>query len=181
MYYYTGVGSRTTPQDKLTLMDDIAIKMAKFNYTLRSGGADGADRAFEHGAITALLDQNEEAMLDSSVSMTIAPPAIFLAKHCTPEAEAIAGQFHPAWNRCSPYAKKLHGRNAFQILGINLNEPSQYCICWTPDGCISHATRTIKTGGTGTAISIADHYNVPIINLARPDQCQMWTEWAYTA
>lgn len=161
MYSYTGVGGRATPQDKLTLMGAIAIKLALFGFWLRSGGAKGADTAFENSA--GQLKQ------------------IFYAKDATAEAEAIAGQFHPAWNRCSPYAKKLHGRNAFQILGPDLNDPSQYCICWTPDGCISHATRTIQTGGTGTAISIADHYNVPIINLARLDQCQMWSDWAYAA
>jgi len=94
---------------------------------------------------------------------------IYLAKDATAKAMEIAEKFHPAWNRCSSYAKKLHARNAFQVLGRNLNKPSSFLICWTPDGCISHKTRSIKTGGTGTAISIADHYNVPVFNLNRPD------------
>lgn len=157
--YYTGVGSRKTPQDIIVLMRAIASKMALFGFWLRSGGAEGADRAFE--------------------SCAGPKKQIFYAKDATAEAEAIAAQFHPAWNRCSPYAKKLHGRNAFQVLGSDLNEPSTYCICWTPDGCISHATRKYETGGTGTAISIANYYHVPIINLARPDQRQGWSDWAY--
>jgi len=38
-------------------------------------------------------------------------------------------------------------------------------ICWTPDGCESHRYRNRETGGTGTAISIADYHNIKIYNL----------------
>jgi hypothetical protein len=146
MIYYTGVGSRKTPQDVLQLMCDIAKQLQTEGYTLRSGGAEGADRAFEAGA-----------GLDKT---------IFYAKDSTPQAEAIASQFHPAWDRCSTFAKRLHGRNSFQVLGNKLDTPSKFLICWTPDGCMHHVDRTIKTGGTGTAISIADAYDVPVYNLA---------------
>lgn len=157
MFYYTGVGSRNTPNDVLALMNSIAIKMQKLGYILRSGGADGADKAFESG--------------------TGPTKQIFYANDCTLEAMAIAEQFHPAWHKCSQFARKLHGRNAFQVLGPNLNDPSKYCICWTSDGATTHMERCFKTGGTGTAISIADAYKVPVINLAVPSHRQHWQEW----
>lgn len=47
---YTGIGSRETPPDILELMTKIARFMFKQGFTLRSGGADGADSAFEAGA-----------------------------------------------------------------------------------------------------------------------------------
>ena len=155
--YYTGVGSRKTPAHILALMRNIAIKLASINHTLRSGGADGADKAFEAGAGTQ--------------------KQIFFASTCTPEAMDIAKRFHPAWDRCSAFARKLHGRNAFQVLGPNLNDPSTGLICWTPDGCVSHRTRSINTGGTGTAISIAEAYGVPISNLAIPEHYERWDVW----
>lgn len=158
--YYTGVGSRETPQNVLVLMKAIAVKMAMLNYTLRSGGAQGADSAFESGA-----GHNKK---------------IYYAKDCTPEAMAISARFHPAWHRCSEAARKLHGRNAFQVLGETLDVPSSYCICWTRDGCISHSTRNINTGGTGTAISIAEAYQVPIVNLALTPHFEVWSQWAAT-
>jgi hypothetical protein len=130
-------------------MTQISHVLQSRGFILRSGGADGADKAFEVGA----GDDKE----------------IYLAFHATSEAMAIAKQFHGAWNRCSEYARKLHGRNAFQVLGRDLSTPSQFLICWTPDGCECHAYRSIKTGGTGTAISIADHYNVPVFNLANAE------------
>jgi len=148
MKHYTGVGSRKTPTEILYLMKDIATQLALKNFTLRSGGADGADKEFEYGC--DLVNGKKE---------------IYLAKHCTLRAQEIAKKFHPAWNRCSPYAQLLHGRNTLQVLGKDLSIPSTFLLCWTPDGCNNHKTRTIQTGGTGTAISIADYYNVPIYNL----------------
>ena len=150
MKYYTGVGSRKTPQNILKLMTALARKFGQQGYILRSGGAIGADRAFEYGA-------------------TGLPKDIYLAKHANQAAMAIAAKYHPAWEKCSDYVKRLHGRNAFQVLGSDLKKPSKFLICWTPDGCRSHAERTYSTGGTGTAISIADAYNVPVFNLQRPE------------
>ena len=51
--YWTGVGSRATPADVLTVMERFAGVMARQGYTLRSGHAEGADRAFERGAYVA--------------------------------------------------------------------------------------------------------------------------------
>jgi len=150
--YYTGVGARKTPINILEIMTAIAVKMASLGYILRSGGAKGADSAFEQGA---------------GIQKTI-----FYAKDTTYEAEQIASQFHPAWERCNPYVRKLHGRNVFQILGADLKTPSQYCICWTPGG--------INTGGTGMAISIAEAYGVTVVNLANENQLTEWITWLNT-
>ena len=46
---YTGIGSRKTPKDILDVMVDIARKLEQRLYCLRSGGAEGADMAFESG------------------------------------------------------------------------------------------------------------------------------------
>jgi hypothetical protein len=145
MFFYTGVGSRETPIEIKRLMTRIASCLSKKDYILRSGGAKGADLAFEKGTIEK---------------------EIFYAKDSTQESENIAKRFHPKWDSCSNFVKKLHGRNAFQVLGKDLKTPSKFLICWTKDGCTNHKNRTIKTGGTGTAISIADHYNIPVWNLA---------------
>ena len=158
--FYTGVGSRKTPKDILELMVRIGMKAAQNGYTLRSGGADGADKAFEHGC-----------------DLVKGPKEIYYANQATEEAMAMAALYHPAWGACSPYARKLHGRNAFQILGINLNKPSHHFICWTPDGCITHSQRTRQTGGTGTAISIANNYGISICNLAIVDHRDIMEAW----
>jgi len=159
MKYYTGVGSRKTPENILQTMQLIAYYLEKKGYTLRSGGAQGADTAFEDGVQDIMFKQ------------------IYYAEQVSPEAMEIAAKYHPAWDRCSPYAKKLHGRNSFQVLGSNLNEPSEFLICWTPDGCTQHIGRSIQTGGTGTAISIAEAYGTRVCNLQRPDHYQKTMAW----
>lgn len=155
--FYTGVGSRKTPLEIRAIMQAIAEKMAWMGYTLRSGGAVGADTAFESGA----GDRKR----------------IFRANEATTPAMEIAARYHKAWDRLNPYIKKLHGRNSFQVLGESLTSPSNGLLCWTPDGCECHETRSILTGGTGTAISIADAYGVPISNLYNHDKLKVWANW----
>ena len=147
--FYTGVSSRGTPGHILELMRRLANKLQSDGWILRSGGADGADSAFEHSACSC--------------------KEIYYAADANKSAMNIASKFHPAWHRCSPYVKKLHGRNAFQVLGAHLNQPSSMLICWTKDGCLSHENRSIETGGTGTAISIADWTSTEVINLSLKD------------
>lgn len=135
-----GIGSRETPSDILDTMYNISYSYAKEGHILRSGGAIGADTAFAKGYL------NYPNLLE-----------IYLAKDATSECEEIASKFHPAWNKCNPYVKKLHGRNALIILGKNLNTPADLVVCWTKNG--------LDVGGTGLSIRIAKHYNIKIRNL----------------
>lgn len=146
--FYAGIGSRTTPDDILKLMIDLAVALRCKGLWLRSGGADGADTAFENGA--------------GKDSIILRP------KHATSEAIEIASQYHPAWHHCNDYVRKLHGRNAQIILGMNLDEPAEYVFCWTPKGN--------EVGGTALGIRIAKGYNIPVYNLAIADNVEMARE-----
>lgn len=81
----------------------------------------------------------------------------------------LASRFHPNFGRLSQGAQKLMARNGYQVLGYDLASPSEFVVCWTPDGCTSRATRTPDTGGTGQAIAIAEAHGVPVLNLANDD------------
>ena len=135
--YYAGIGSRQTPPEILNTMTKIAQALGKLGYTLRSGGADGADKAFEVGAVKK---------------------EIFRPRHATPEAIELAMSLHPAPSKCNDYVRKLHGRNAQIILGLNLDSPVEFVICWTKNGKI--------IGGTGLGIRLSMSKNIPIFNLA---------------
>src|SRR5678815_2257413 len=60
MIYYTGVGSRSTPPEVLAIMTKLAYRLEKNGLMLRSGGAEGADSAFERGVSE---DENKEIFL----------------------------------------------------------------------------------------------------------------------
>jgi hypothetical protein len=139
--YYAGVGSRETPSFVLSLMRDIGAYFAREGWVLRSGAAKGADRAFESGC------DRESGVKEIYTADSDIPPQAF----------DIAKKIHPAWNRCSPYAKKLHARNCMQVLGPDLLTPVKMVICWTKDGGY--------TGGTATAMRLADANNIPVFNL----------------
>jgi hypothetical protein len=149
MKYYAGIGSRETPTDILELMSKIAQKLEEDGYTLRSGGADGADSAFAKSITT------KEIYLPWKGFNKITDGIIGTNQT---EALALASSVHPAWNRCSQGAKKLHTRNIYQVLGSNCDLPVDFVICWTKDG------KTI--GGTATAINIAKQNGIPVYNLA---------------
>ena len=152
MQYYAGIGSRRrTPKSIHNLMTSIAVKLEDQNYILRSGHALGADQAFEAGVSNPLNKQ------------------IFTAKDATPEAIRIASEFHPFWDNCDDYAKKLHGRNVFIILGKDLKSPVKFVICFTPDGK--------AIGGTGLGMRIADFYQIPIFNLYFPSVIERFNKF----
>jgi len=138
---YAGIGSRETPDDKLSQMTLIGKRLARLGFVLRSGGAVGADSAFETGS-------------DDGNGFK----EIFLADDATQEAFKIASRIHPNWAACSEYAKKLHARNVFQILGRDLKTPVDFVTCWTKMG--------LPSGGTRTAIMLARENKIPVINLA---------------
>lgn len=157
MKIYTGVGSRKTPKPILQIMRRLAIKLASEGWILRSGGATGADSAFAAGAGSLAT--------------------IFRPEQATTNALSMAASVHPAWSRCPEPARRLHARNCFQVLGLNLDSPSRFLVCWTPDGEVSGADCSIKTGGTGMAIRLAEKYGVPIKNLARADHLAAALAW----
>lgn len=163
---YAGIGSRSTPQDVLDLMTSIATRLDAWSWTMRSGGADGADAAFQLGAV-----QRREIYLPwmnfgGSIGARLSAP--------TKDAFLIAETHHPRWHALDRNVRALHARNAHQILGADCKTPAAFVICWTPDGSIGHTTS--KTGGTGQAIRIAKAYDVPIFNLQRDDHRAAWEE-----
>jgi hypothetical protein len=143
MKAYAGIGSRETPPEILSSMEGIAYWLAGKGWTLRSGRALGADTAFERGCDYSYGEKE-----------------VFEAKDCTVAAYALAEAFHPAWSKCSGFAKRLHGRNMMIISGQHLNQEVQMVICWTKDGKAS--------GGTGQALRFAEYLGIPIFNLYFP-------------
>ena len=151
MKYYTGVGSRKTPQNILDLMTCIGTRLEELGWTLRSGGAGGADTAF-----TKYLDEEDMNIFIPWGGFNGIDSKFIGA---SPKAMEIAEWLHPAWERCSQGARKLHGRNVHQVLGpdIEVETYSAFVVCWTRNGA--------KIGGTATAIRLAEESNIPVFNL----------------
>lgn len=167
--FYAGIGSRETPQDVLNSMQWISGKLYEKWYTLRSGGAKGADEAFALGV--------EEAASGKSTNnyKIYLPWDGFNDHHHNPskgyfdssrastwnEALELVNKYHPAPDKLSSFSRKLMARNAYQVLSITLKDPVDFVICWTKGGKL--------VGGTAQAMKIAMDFGVPIYNLALTD------------
>ena len=153
MNIYAGIGSRTTPDDICEAMTKIAIYLAGHGWVLRSGHADGADKAFERGA------RFKEIFLPWHGFNGSKPGQLgHTVPDITERMTQIAKDFHPNWAACSSAARKMHIRNVCQVLGADCVTPAKMVICWTPNGKGS--------GGTGQAIRIAKGFNIPVFDLA---------------
>lgn len=157
MFVYTGIGSRETPLAIKNLMTEIAMHMASYDWILRSGGANGADLAFETGA-----GEKKEIYLPSKGFNNSTSNLISLIGTCDDRAELLAekvwnarskqGDVHCVWSGLKTFTKLLMTRNIYQVCGNDLKSISNVVICWTSDGKAS--------GGTGQAL-----YTVELMRL----------------
>ena len=156
---YAGIGSRKTPPEILEAMTELARELERAGWHLHSGGADGADTAFENGT--------------SSGGRTVYLPwkgyndrngqdCITLTNSEQTHSQGVVSKYHGAWQRCSRGARALHGRNHAIIHGLGHRAADRRVdavICWTPGGAAQ--------GGTGTGMKMARTAGIPVLNLAR--------------
>ena len=162
---YTGIGSRDTPESILKKMGACSKRLKELGFTLRAGGAKGADSAFEQwGGVCAeiyLPYDGFQGKHDNFIN------AQFLPNYN--QAVRMASEYHPNWAACNERARQMHTRNVYQILGKELDKPSLFVVCWTKDGKAS--------GGTGQAMRIAKAYDVPIFNLYFDNSLESLGQW----
>lgn len=166
--YYTGVGSRDTPKTQCEVLKICGSRLSHGRYTLRSGGAEGADTAFETGALQHLV-RSPKQLIDiylpwDGFEGRKKSLNYHIPEDCHPlvwqEATRIAKDIHPDWDACSKGAKTLHTRNVFQVLGHTLDEPSKFLICWALVD-----RKGVPKGGTATAWKIAKAHDVKCFNI----------------
>lgn len=176
MRYFAGVGSRDAQfiPSVMEEIESIAYELVQKSYILRSGGADGADTAFEKG-VDRLITETEArvgcARGMNRLKQIFLPWRLMKSKrfpeghpsplyHPSTEALEMArellGPSH--WGNLKESWRLMHARNCHQVLGANLDSPVDFVLCWTPYGK--------ETGGTATAIKLARRHNIPVINMA---------------
>lgn len=153
MIYYAGIGSRNTPLEVIYAFEYLGEELAKRGYILRSGGANGADKAFEKGCDKA--SGKKEIYLPWRKFNGNESPLFQISE----EAFSIAAEYHPAYNNLSVSSTRLMARNSYQILGNDLNTLSSFVICYTQGGT--------GAGGTGQALRIAKDKGIKICDFGR--------------
>jgi hypothetical protein len=150
---YAGIGSRESPPRVLAVLESLAVRLAHGGFVLRSGGAPGADTAFETGSDRA--GGSKEIYLPWKGFNGKRSERYVIPK----EAFALAEEFHPLGRglRAKPAVHKLMARNCQQILGQNLDSPVAFVACWTLGGRL--------LGGTAQVLRIARERGIEVANL----------------
>jgi hypothetical protein len=154
---YAGIGARATPNNILIRMSHISKRLEHQWFTLYSGGAkEGADAAF-----LARIYLYKVFMPAKLFNYKTANAIDFI--DCSSlsnwdEALQTVDKYHPAPYNLTPFSRKLMARNAYCILGPDLQSPVDFVLCWTPNAAV--------IGGTSQGLRIAIDYNIPIFNLA---------------
>jgi hypothetical protein len=150
---YTGIGARKVPDKLKTQINYIGWFLAEQKYTLRSGAANGCDKAFEEGCDK--FGGKKEIYLpwfkfnDSESNLY----------NISEEAYEVAAHYHPNWNACTNASKKFLGRDVYQVLGLDLKTETNFIVCYTPDGKL--------VGGTSQALRIANDKGIKIFNIGQ--------------
>lgn len=149
---YAGIGARDTPDGVLKDMRNLGQYLSLKGHILRSGGAKGADSAFESGC--------DDVQGTKEIYLPWRGFNRRRSRFCrvTYAALDIAQTFHPKWSRLSRAGQLFMGRNVYQVLGQDMETKCDFIVCWTPGGKV--------TGGTGQALRMANYYKIPIVNLA---------------
>lgn len=173
--YYSGVGSRETPEDVIVLMENLGEYLCDQGYRGRSGMAPGADMAFYRGAQRSarfaevgfdnflpnawMFNRPEFGNIVPDPSANIFDATRFVDTY--DQAQEIAFAARGNFEGLKRGGIELHTRNTFQVLGPTLDVPSRAVICWA----IPVGKQGKFRGGTNTAIQIAKRFEVEVINL----------------
>lgn len=166
---YAGIGSRKTPKNVLIAFGSLGKSLAELGFTLNSGGADGADLAFEKGCDAANGPKNifiPWPGFNGSKSKLSSIPA---------GAYEEAAAFRRNFDSFSFPVKKLLARNSMQVLGKDLITPVSFVACYAEKD-----KNGIAKGGTSMAISIAQSRGIKVINAYDYDSPKQFYKEAIT-
>lgn len=165
---FTGVGSRRLDAYGEVLCRSVAAVIKDLGYILSTGDAtEGCDAVF--WTCFPRKQRFRFGPYNPEKKPKYGTIVIRDGTESYKRAHYFAGFLHPAYRFLPQWMKELHLRNVFQVLGSNLDHPTEFLLCWTPDGAENAKATSKKTGGTGTAIRCADKFGVPVFNLQRPD------------
>lgn len=175
MRTFTLIGSRQAPEEHNVELGAIALELLSLGLAGHSGGAPkGPDAAFTKalerylisgGDVTTsriyLPDYRFYEMRVGDFNGACINPLINIG--LARNAYNMLMLVHKAMAFLPGNIKRLHCRNAFQILRDNLSDPVDFVIMSAPP-----AADIGVTGGTATGWKIANAFGVPIYNLQVP-------------
>lgn len=159
----TGIGSRDIDAIQFEICQNLATVLANKGWHLRSGGARGADSAWELGFSGS--DRKTIYLPERNFNGRGNAPCFKVPSEFGDlwfEAQEIASRLHTRFDELDEFSRNAHTRNVFQVLGDDLKSKADLVVaCAPPRG------RTVK-GGTATAFNLAKGLRITTFNLWEP-------------
>lgn len=154
---YAGIGARELSKSLDTEFADIAKRLAALGLSLRSGGAQGADSAFERGCDS--IPGEKEIFLPWK-GFNGSKSTLVLEDTIPKPVTNILMELYPHWEVATNAVRRLHARNVYQILGHDLTNHSAFVVCWTD----RNYNDPSAIGGTLFGIKLAERNEIPVYN-----------------
>jgi hypothetical protein len=153
--HYAGIGSRETPSQVLEQMKKVGSFLAQRGYVLRSGGAKGADSAFERGC--------DEAR---GMKQIWQPSQSYFPLHewATEKASSVCWEF--PLEKMKALTISLITRNMYQVYGdseeFSKTTPVDFLVYWSEGNPLEEGA---DSGGTRYAVRVAHQAGIKTYNL----------------
>ena len=162
--FYAGVGSRYTPKEILTQIADLSFDLGERGCILRSGGAKGADTAFQFGADESASEPCEIFRWKDGLRQ---PRAKAMAQEVINNLNSENGEKVPPLSKMQERIAGLLARNMMIVMGEDVDDPVSFLVCWTPEGNM--------IGGTRYAIKLAEMLSIPVFNYGNMNDIEIRT------
>lgn len=167
--FYAGIGSRETPEEIKTMMTNISSQLEKSGWLLSSGGAQGADQAFEDGVSS--IEANRIILATNGNHGKWASQGYIVFTDLSPDVQQyckdIVFKIHPAPDKLKPFPLLLHSRNVIQIMGEDLNTWVKFVLYYAQEDKYG-----VPKGGTRTAVLLAKSLGIPAFNMLHDEVIQ---------
>lgn len=195
---YTGLGSEMAPKSILDTLSELGYLLAISGRTLRSGSYKGCSSAFESGVNKAFRDGlvgsrpiTPKANIGEYPLREIFLPYRGYEGH---QDDAYYEYDHALKSRIvgfiknsklgerfdkvqNPYLMKDYIVRVYQLLGIKLNQPSKFMVCWSPDGARTSKEVDFDSGHISISICLSEILNIQVFNLNNGLDNEKILEW----
>lgn len=174
MITYAGIGSRSISPAESEKIRDFAAELARLEFVVYSGNAEGSDVAFQQGSdgkctlFLPWLTFNQQVFDPAKLGACLGHYDV----GDTPLGRISVQRYHPRPASLSQGARRMMCRNYHQVAGYDA--PG---VVWPPASfvvCCADSTAAGVAGGTGQAVRIAADLGVPVWNIRYQSLDNIW-------
>ena len=166
---FTIIGNRDAPEYERVKYLPVVRSLLLAGHTGRSGGAEGMDAVLTEVVEELLKEGHSEikaeiylpkayfkGLADGDLEGRVTSVLEYANRE---EANKLASEVHPAWHYCDDYSRGAHIRNMYEVLGKELDTPSDFVLTFAKT-----TRKEVILGGTATAAELAIKHEIPIFN-----------------